>query len=212
MRKLLPLAVAMMVSGLVHADVPLFAAKCKRDLQVDSDKKGKVYVNGKVAKLIKRPDGQITARKGKTWIDITPNANQPPYVTYTAKDKTTGECEILSFQASEGVTLDSNSAARAGEGRFDATGNIPCTQFESQPMMQCPFGVARDGGGTATVAVTFPDGRKRFIFFENGKAISADLSQADGNMQFQVIKETDLYIIRAGEGRFEIPEAVIFGG
>lgn len=42
--------------------------------------------------------------------------------------------------------------------------------------MQYEAGVARDGGGTATVAITHPDGRKRFIFFERGKAIGADLT------------------------------------
>jgi uncharacterized protein (DUF2237 family) len=79
-------------------------------------------------------------------------------------------------------------------------------------MGQCTFGVARAGGGTATVVVTHPDGRKRFIFFEKGKAVGADLSQADGNMTFRATKEADLYRIQAGDERYEIPEAVIFGG
>jgi hypothetical protein len=101
---------------------------------------------------------------------------------------------------------------RAGEGRFNATGPLPCARSKGQPMGQCTFGVARAGGGTATVVVTHPDGRKRFIFFEKGKAIGADLSQADGNMTFGATKEADLYTIRAGDERYEIPEAVIFGG
>jgi len=79
-------------------------------------------------------------------------------------------------------------------------------------MGQCDFGVARDGGGSATVVVTMPDGRKRAIFFEKGKAVSADLSQADGNMEFSATKESDLDTIRAGDERYEIPEAVVFGG
>lgn len=105
-----------------------------------------------------------------------------------------------------------DSAVRAGQGDFDATGKIPCAQYKGQPMGQCSYGVARDGGGTATVSVTLPDGRKRAIFFENGKAISADLSQADGNMDFSYTKEADLYMIKAGNERYEIPEAVIYGG
>jgi len=105
-----------------------------------------------------------------------------------------------------------SSAERAGQGDFDATGKIPCAQAKGQPMGQCPFGVARDGGGTATVSVTMPDGRKRAIFFENGKPTGADLSQADGNMDFSYTKESDLYMIKAGNERYEIPEAVIFGG
>ena len=79
-------------------------------------------------------------------------------------------------------------------------------------MGQCAFGVARDGGGTAAVAITRPDGRKRCIFFEKGKAIGADLSQADGNMKFRATKKADLYTIEAGDERYEIPEAVVFGG
>jgi hypothetical protein len=38
------------------------------------------------------------------------------------------------------------------------------------------------------------------------------LSQADGNMDFKATKEADLFMIRAGNERYEIPEAVIFGG
>ena len=105
-----------------------------------------------------------------------------------------------------------SASERAGEGKFDATGNIPCAQYKGQPMGQCAFGVARDGGGTAAVAVTRPDGRKRLIFFEKGKAIGADLSQADGNMKFRATKKADLYMIEAGDERYEIPEAVVFGG
>jgi hypothetical protein len=77
---------------------------------------------------------------------------------------------------------------------------------------RCRFGVARDGGGSATVVVTRPDGRTRAIFFENRKAIGADLSQADGNMDFRAEKEGDLHHIRAGDERYEIPDAAIFGG
>jgi len=101
---------------------------------------------------------------------------------------------------------------RAGAGSFDATGSIPCAQAKGPPMGQCPYGVARAGAGTATVVVTRPDGRKRFVFFEKGKATGADLSQADGNMDFRATKQADLYMIQAGNERYEIPEAVIFGG
>ena len=107
---------------------------------------------------------------------------------------------------------DSAAARRAGEGSFDATGKIPCAQAKGQPMGQCDFGVARAGGGSATVSVTRPDGRRRAIFFDKGKAVGADLSQADGNMTFRATKQADLYMIQAGEERYEIPEAVVFGG
>jgi hypothetical protein len=105
-----------------------------------------------------------------------------------------------------------STAARAGQGKFNATGQIPCAQHEGQPMGQCNFGVTRDPGGTATVVVTRPDCRTRAIFFEKGKAVGADQSQADGNMRFHATKRGDLYMIEAGDERYEIPEAVVFGG
>jgi hypothetical protein len=97
-------------------------------------------------------------------------------------------------------------------GQFDAKGNIPCAPHAGEAMIQCQLEVARDPGGNTSVKVTFPDGRSRFIFFVNGKATGADLSQADGDMTFKATRDTDLFRIRAGEERYEIVEAVIFGG
>ena len=79
-------------------------------------------------------------------------------------------------------------------------------------MQECQAAVARDPGGTATIVVTRPDGRTRFIFFEKGKAIGADLSQADGSQHFRSTKSDDVYKIEAGEERYEIVEAFVFGG
>jgi hypothetical protein len=105
-----------------------------------------------------------------------------------------------------------NSALRAGQGDFDATGQIPCAQSVGQPMGQCDFGVARAGGGYATVVVTKPDGLKRAIFFRKGIPIGADTSEADGYHEFRADKEGDLHLIRVGSERYEIPDAVILGG
>ena len=79
-------------------------------------------------------------------------------------------------------------------------------------MSQCAMGVARAGGGDATVIVTKPDGAKRALYFQMGTAIGADTSQADGYGEFSAEKENDLTMIRVGEERYEIPDAVIFGG
>lgn len=103
-------------------------------------------------------------------------------------------------------------ARREGERKFNATGNVPCAQYAGQPMAQCKFGVSRAGNGTATVVVTWPDGRTRAIFFKNGKAVSADTSQADGYNVFRATKQADLFLITIGTERYEIPEAVVFGG
>lgn len=104
------------------------------------------------------------------------------------------------------------AAGRAGEGRFNATGKIPCAQNNGQPMGQCDFGVARAGAGTAVLVVTLPDGAKRMLMFSQGRATGADLSQADGDMTFRATKQADLFMIQAGKERYEVPEAAITGG
>ena len=110
------------------------------------------------------------------------------------------------------TTGPDDSALRAGQGKFDATGKIPCSQSVGQPTMQCPFGVARAGGGYATIVIQKPDGRTRAIFFRMGRPIGADTSQADGYPEFGASKESDLHLIRVGEERYEIPDAVVLGG
>lgn len=105
-----------------------------------------------------------------------------------------------------------DSALRAGQGEFDATSQVPCAQELGQPMTRCEMGVARHGGGYATVVITKPDGMKRALFFRMGKAIGADTSEADYAGPFSVIVENDLYLIRVGKERYEIPYAVVFGG
>ena len=66
---------ATLVAGTASAAVPLFAAKCPTGITADSNAKGQVYVNGKVAKLINRPDGHVTAQSGGIYVDITPRGS-----------------------------------------------------------------------------------------------------------------------------------------
>ncbi len=119
-------------------------------------------------------------------------------------------------------TLDVNITGAAKSGAADddakvpgtdyhATGDIPCSMGEGQPMGQCPFGVKREGNGTGMVTVTKSGGRTRVIFFENGRATGYDMSQADPG-KFSAEKQSDLNIIRIGDERYEIPDAVIQGG
>jgi hypothetical protein len=107
---------------------------------------------------------------------------------------------------------DEGTASRAGRGDFDATGQIPCAQARGQPMGRCDFAVARGPGGEATVVVTRFDGTRRALFFQGGEFVSADTSQADGYPEYRVTKEADLFMIRVGDERYEIPDAVVFGG
>jgi hypothetical protein len=213
---------ATLMAGTAGAAVPVFVAKCGTGINVDSDDKGRVRVNGKVAKLINRPDGQITAQSGGVYVDITPQGSEPPRVTYTGKDKSVGTCDILGFAppaghpgghaAAAGGGYRASTSERAGQGQFDARGPVKCAMRAGQPMRDCQAAVARDPGGTATMVITRPDGRKRVIFFENGNPVSADLSQADGNMEFRGSKGGDVYYIEAGDERYEIIEAFVYGG
>jgi len=105
-----------------------------------------------------------------------------------------------------------DSPLRASEGRFDATGQVPCAQSPAQPTGSCPFGVARAGGGYATVEITKPDGRTRAIFFALGRPVGADSSQADGYGEFRASRVEDLHRVEVGNERYEIPDAVVNGG
>ncbi|MCK7596458.1 SH3 domain-containing protein [Microbulbifer sp. CAU 1566] len=99
-----------------------------------------------------------------------------------------------------------DSALRAGKGDFDATGKVPCGD------QWCEFGVARAGGGFATVVITRTDGMRRALFFRMGIATGADTAEADGQRAFSARREDDNYLIRVGPERYKIPDAVIFGG
>ena len=104
-----------------------------------------------------------------------------------------------------------DSALRAGQGDFDATGSIPCAMSVGQPSALCEFGVSRAGGGYATVVVKRPGGGTRAIFFQLGRPLGADTSEADWG-EFSATREGDLNLVRIGEERYEIPDAVVLGG
>lgn len=110
------------------------------------------------------------------------------------------------------ATGPDDSALRAGQGDFDATGSIPCAQATGQPMGSCEFGVARAGGGYATVVVSLPGDRSRILFFRMGIAIGVDTSEADYPGEFEMRREGDLTFIQVGQERYEIPDAVVLGG
>jgi len=216
-KRLLLAVAAMLVAGTASAGVPLFAAKCGPDLNVDTNTAGQVYMNGKVAKVIKRPDGQISANSHGMWVDITPQGDQPPRITYTAKDKTVGHCEILSFKAPGGAQAgSSHSSAPAHDAKvpgtnYHATTEIPCSMGGGAPTTSCFAGVTRQGGGSGTVTVTKPDGRTRTIFFEKGRATGYDQSQADPG-KFSASRQGDTTTVHIGQERYEIFDAMLFGG
>ena len=94
---------------------------------------------------------------------------------------------------------------------FNATGMVPCLMGNGRNRENCEFGVKREGNGSGMVTITKPDGNTRTIFFKDGQATGYDSNQADLR-EFKVSKKGDMYIVDIGEERYEIPEAVIYGG
>ncbi len=124
--------------------------------------------------------------------------------------------EGAKYTLTVGISGGPAGAARQGDAKvagtpYHATGSIPCSMASGQPTGSCPFGVVREDNSTGRVTVTKPDGRTRTIFFEKGKATGYDMSQADRG-KFSAKKKGDLSIISIGQERYEIPDAVIFGG
>lgn len=127
------------------------------------------------------------------------------YQMGAAKDTTTAHPFTL-------VISIKGDAARDATPPHSASGTLPCAQHSGQPMGQCPFRVMRQANGDATLTLTLPDQRQRTLFFSHGKPLSADLSQADGDMRFTWQQQDDLLLIRCGQERYEIPSAAITGG
>lgn len=155
----------------------------------------------------------IGSTSGDTWTGTLPADGEYKVRTYLMRSAARRN-EVANFTLNVAITGASHggAVAPAVPAAGQASGNIPCAQAKGQPMGQCPFTVQREGQGSAMLTVTLPDGRKRVLFFEKGKATGADLSQADGDMTFKATKEADLFKIRAGHERYEVPEAAVFGG
>jgi len=156
--------------------------------------------------------------EGRRWCHVeAPGAQQ---LTGWAAGEFLRESSHVQTQPSAG------NAAAGGIGNFDrpvggvrprgsgftATGQIPCARNVGQPMAQCDFGVVRKGNGNGTLTVFWPDGGTRVIVFKNGTPASFDQSQADGDVRINVDRKADLLTVTIGAQRFEIPDAVIYGG
>lgn len=144
--------------------------------------------------------------EGRVWCDVQPLGGGPR--GYAAAEF------LRPAVAPHGVPAfgPDDSAYRAGQGDFDASGKVPCAEHSGQPMGQCDFAVARAGGGYATVVVTHASGAKRAIYFRMGIPIGVSMSEANRCGPYSASKEGDLNMIRCGNERFEVPDAVVLGG
>jgi len=144
--------------------------------------------------------------EGRVWCDVQPLGGGPR--GFVAAEFL---APAVSPDGSVATGLD-DSALRAGEGRFDASGALPCAQQRGQPLTKCEFSVARAGGGYATVVIHKPGGGRRAIYFRMGRPIGADTSEADHPGRFSARSEAGLHFIRVGEERYEIWDAIVLGG
>jgi uncharacterized protein YraI len=95
---------------------------------------------------------------------------------------------------------------------FHATGEVACTPAAGAAETQCAFGVIRQGGGSGSVELTLPDGTTRVLQFRNGTAVSVDPVAGAAAPVFSAARKGDSSIVTLGDQRFDIPDAVIFGG
>lgn len=146
------------------------------------------------------------AAGGRVWCDVQPMEGGPR--GWAAADW------LAPARGPDGAVPmgEDDSALRAGRGDFDAAGEIPCAGPGGGPMRACRFGVARGTGGDATLVVTRPDGGRRAIFFVHGRAVGADLSEADRPGRFSARREGHATLVKIGPERYEIPDAVPLGG
>jgi hypothetical protein len=90
---------------------------------------------------------------------------------------------------------------------FDATGTLPCAMIPGQPTRDCAYGAVRRGPGTASIRVVGTGGGTRWIYFDGGVPV-----RSDGPGLFAVERLADLFLIRVGNERYEVPLAVVTGG
>ncbi len=109
------------------------------------------------------------------------------------------------------TTSKSNPYDPSG-GVYTASGTIKCWNTGQNPNNQCPFGVIRRAGGDADVYVKRPDGSERVIYFQNGKAVGYDRSGGDHGEFNASVGGGDTWLIMIGNERYEIVEAIVYGG
>jgi hypothetical protein len=118
----------------------------------------------------------------------------------------------VEIAAESGASQGGSEDAQVPGTDFNATGQIPCARAAGQPMRQCDFGVKREGNGSGSITVFWPDGGNRVIFFKNNKPSAYDESEADGGAKMSVKEDNGLFAVTIGDQRFELFEAIMAGG
>lgn len=104
-----------------------------------------------------------------------------------------------------------DSKKRARRKRFDETAVAACAQERGETLGVCDVGVARSGGGDATISATFPNGFSRLLFFEHGDFIRASSTMSGVGTDTDWELENGLHRIRVDDQQFEIREQFVLG-
>lgn len=94
-------------------------------------------------------------------------------------------------------------------GATGATGQLPCALRLGQPMAQCSFRVSRGTGGTASVWVSLSDGSERYLDFREGRLIGTDPGL---DARQETLGDLNLISIDGNRERYELPNAILYGG
>lgn len=105
--------------------------------------------------------------------------------------------------------LDASVDAKVAGTDFHATASIPCALSPDQPMSSCQAGVVRNTDGSALVTVFWPGGGSRTLRFGPDQSVS--VTEA-GAAKLQTTRSGDLTRITLGAERYDIPDALPFGG
>ncbi|MGF1551870.1 MAG: hypothetical protein ACFBWO_05115 [Paracoccaceae bacterium] len=110
------------------------------------------------------------------------------------------------------VPMGPDDSARRARGRdFDARGEVRCAQEVGEALGPCAAGVARGGGGDASVVVRFPSGFARTLFFVHGAFVSGDATMSGVGTDTDWRVEDGAHVVRVDDQRFVLPGAFVFG-
>lgn len=97
---------------------------------------------------------------------------------------------------------------RAKSGDFDASMEIGCAQEVGETLNPCEAWVARMGAA-AVVVVTFPNGFKRVLMFDEGAFLRGNTTMSGVGTDTDWSLSDGMYRVRVDDQQFVIPEALI---
>ena len=108
----------------------------------------------------------------------------------------------------EGSAPSNSAPSDEGSANSAATGEVPCATAVGQPTGSCAFRVERGTNGDASVWIMLPSGKERYIEFVRGKPVNTD-----PGLDLSSERTGNLLLVRIGGiERYEIPDALVFGG